>query len=205
MDRHEALLENDTLFRLTEQYVKGRERGDPAILATLVARHPQYAELLIEFATAHFSMLEAPFTGIDASPQDLRIEHRVLQAAFDDLRMASFRGIAEEVQRRGLPLALLANKIEIGKDVLEKLDAGRIVVESVPDALLARLAMFLPLSAAQLRAALGHRAAAASNAGGGPETFATAIRSSKAMQGYQRAAWLPEAGETAAGEAETEW
>jgi hypothetical protein len=180
--------------------------GQPSALRDAIARHPEYAVALADYAL-YFRTMEAALPPLEANTAPAAALAPAAQRAFG--RMAAtppaIAGILATARQVGMDAAALAARIRLSADVLAKLDSGAIDPATVPALLIDRLVQTLQCGRAAIRAYLQgvSGASAAPAAGGalharerpvapgyGQESFAQAVRTSVLLSAEERAEWL---------------
>jgi len=192
--------------------------GDPPTrdrLQTFVARYPEYRDDLIAFAVAHAEQAALPAPDALPPETEAAIASRTLSLVANllyerDAEAAARPGtvvlagarpagsLKEAADRAGLTLAAVAVASRLDLGLISKLNLRRIVAESIPAGLFARLGEVLQAPPAYLRACItgpprlgAGRAylASAKLKAPLPQTFADAIRASS-LSPDDQAFWL---------------
>ncbi len=197
---------DERIMQIEMEYVERFERGEAPTLEELIDRYPDLREELIDFvfdfvtlrnAAEQIELSEEELESISAS-RDQAIEKALKPAgSFKELRMAA-----------GEKLGTLSRKIHLPMSVLDGLERGVIVLDSVPAKLFERLGRSLGRAPAEILALLqaGNRqlrpvhwkAEAAPKRGKSKAmSFEEALRASEEFEVSEeeyRRDWLSEAG-----------
>jgi transcriptional regulator with XRE-family HTH domain len=193
--------------------------GESALLREVAVRYPAQLEELADFVAGLYAtdvdeQEAALLITADIEAITLRARQRALDAVFVTASATQtvetpVRILAQERKARGLSLMQLGQRLDLGVDVVQKLEQGRITVASLPQRLTDRLADVLALSRerigeilqktpgqslqpALLRRRTVGRTAPSENQPAQPQTFAEAVQRSPSMTDEQRAFWLEE-------------
>jgi hypothetical protein len=168
-------------------------------LEDLTRENPSYAEELAAFAAAHFALVESPLDkdlDVAFKNYDMSFERTLLDAAFP--ASPAWGSVLECARRRGLTAGTLAQALDLGVDVVLKLDHRLLRMASLPQLLFDRLGALLQVRIEELRAMLDTAPTlptAAQYFSRTPpvvppqESFADAVHAS-AMAEAQRQTWL---------------
>lgn len=139
-------------MQIEMEYIEQFERGEAPTLEELVERFPDLREELIDFvfdfvtlrkAAEQTELSEEELEGVSKSREQAMEKALKPVASFKDLRM-----VANE------NLGTLAKAVHLPVSVLDGLERGMIVLESVPEKLFERLGRVLGRPPAQIRALL---------------------------------------------------
>ncbi len=195
--------------------VAARERGDIGAFTTLLGVYPAHASELTEFnasliATSGYEH-ETPTSETEAIAA--RALARAMATVFPDqasllapaaaLRGA-FASLRELRKSRGLSQPALADRLNLGVDVLSTLEAGMIKVASIPDRLIRALGDAFSASLDQITDLLDSQVTmepawkrstegnSKDVAGAQEQDFLELVRTSPNMSAEQKAQWLDE-------------
>jgi hypothetical protein len=195
----------DEFARITLAYVQGLERGTGPSIEELARAYPQYASDLVAFATDYYITEEI---GDDDAQviDDLSAEREVLSQAFEQLRYPpTLTNLMARAREQGFPTAVaLGNELDLGVDVVAKLDQRVIIVDDGLEFIFEPLARLLAVSVQRLREFFSGQSTMALQASfyaSAPpvverrQTLADAIRSSLVMTAEQKSKWLTLMGE----------
>lgn len=188
---------------VVEAYLLARRSGDTAALERLAAAYPEHEHALTAFALLDLALPTRPTNAaLDAARALLAtsLKERVLAAiAPVEAPAPALAGIiarAQELQMSGRDLARM---VDLPRDVLAQIDRRLIAVATLPQRLLARLAVALDVSAESVRRYLAAdgpaaRVAAFNYAKAPPRagvavSFAEALAASDLATPEQRAVW----------------
>lgn len=196
--------------------------GESTLLREVAVRYPAQLEELADFVAGLYATdLDVQEAALPIPPEieaiTLRARQRALNAVFvtasaTQAAQTPARTLAQERRARGLSLMQLGHRLGVGVDVVQKLEQGRIMVASMPQRLIDRLADALALSKehigeilrttpgqslqpALLRRRTVGRATLPESQPAQAQTFAEAVQRSPSMTAEQRAFWLEEHGE----------
>jgi hypothetical protein len=208
--QHEQVLENEVLFEAMGRYFAGRDiapaylpsevselggRGIPAVPASLeelVTEYPELRDQLIQFAAAHFVLLETeldPVIGDEIEYYDLTFERGILAAAFANPDRG-WHNLDEYLDTFGFSLDGLAAELGVGMNIMYGLTKGGIATSSLPARFIERLSDLLGTDTATLRTIL--RTESPSSSDDWNHSFADAIRFTEDMTPEQKRVWLKE-------------
>lgn len=190
-------------MQIEMEFMEQFERGEAPTLEELVERYPDLSEELVEFVldfvtlekgAEHAQLSQEEKKAVEAARE--RAMERTLEpvSSFQDLRAVTDNG-----------LGTLAKDVHLPMSVLDGLERGMIVLESVPGKLFERLAGILGRPAAEIRDLLRNegrqlravhwRAETAPKGGKRKQiSFGEALRSSKDFNEEYRRDWLSGAG-----------
>jgi hypothetical protein len=178
--------------RLTAQYVADYEAGLSPSLDEYIARNPDIAQELADFAL-YFHTVAADLPALDTANPPL--PSAAAQRAFARLFGSSIQGLVARGVEVGITAPKLMERIRLSPDLLGKLEARALTTTSIPTTLVARLAESLQAPAAAISSFLGARPASAAfyYADQAPqarqESFADAVRASALPEATKRE-WL---------------
>lgn len=191
--------------------------GESTLLRQVAVRYPAQLEELADFVAGLYATdLDDQEVALPMTPEieaiTLRARQRSLEAIFGAASAiqavrAPARTLALERKVQGLSLMELGRRLNLGIDVVQKLEQGRIALASVPQHLLDRLADVLLLSQEHVREILQitpgkalqpallrrrtvGRTTAPESQSAQTQTFSEAVQRSPSMTAEQRAFWL---------------
>lgn len=142
MDREQE----EAVLRITAQYVEEVQAGHQPKVSDYIARYPQYADELTDFA-AYYHAFEKDIPTTAQPGYELADDfHIAMNYAWERIAQAdtsSPKGIATlllTANKRRLTLSRLAEKLGLSKDIVKKLEQRKITALSIPAALTRRLA-----------------------------------------------------------------
>ena len=200
----------EALQHMLLAYVEWREHGTGLTLEELIERNPQYTQTLLNFAM-HYDLAAERAAKTTAAPTgqmepDLSIERQTLEQAFTQLQNPpALTSLIWRAAQRGYEMAVLAEELELGTDILMQLERRKITSESLPEQLLEGLGRLLAVSMQQLQRffarlpdsnipANTYTYARFDPMPGWQQTFAEAVQASQMMTPQQQAKWLAMAG-----------
>ena len=207
--------------RAKMELVAAHERGDTRLLHQKMTKSDAVQQdALADFVAGLYATdLTAEEEALPLSADIVALSQRARQRALAAVFASAVAPAASLTQARkaaGLALVELARRLNLGTDVVQKLEQGRLVAASVPHKLAARLAEALKLTSEQVwellrmpptmqaqPALLRQRTVgkvSAKRQTPEPQTFAEAIQHSPNMTAAQRADWLNEAGQMSDGD-----
>lgn len=168
-----------------------------------IKEYPQYSRELTSFAVYQHVIERTDPTAEENEAfagTDLRVGRKALEEAFATLPepgpLASIVARAKELK---LSPKTLATFLDLAADIIMKLERRMLILDSIPDVLLERLATSLYCGITQLRAFLGEATtqsvptfyhAQQPPAIGRRQTFVDAVRGSRMMSPGQKEKWL---------------
>jgi hypothetical protein len=208
MDREKE----EMIQRLTARYVSEYRTGQQPQLSEYLSRHPQYADMIVDFVTFYHAievdvpqesdmippLTQASRAAFDEAWKNVVYTDFEVNNALNSLQMA-----ANNVNKSFLQVAL---EIGLGQDILEKLDRHAIGGATIPQELCHRLskALHQPLAAIEMYLGLGKQKQATLGVAESSSNyhiegravldlhvagFQEAVEQSKHMTGEQKGAW----------------
>lgn len=161
MDRAQT----EAIVRITAEYVAQERVGQQPHLSTYLARHAEYADAIVEFV-AYYHAVEVDLPAEDALMPPLseqsrvaseRAWRRLLEAeSFSEGPITQLLRVAS---KQHVTFSQLAAQLDLSGDMLTKLDQQRIILSTLPQELLRRLAHILrqPLGVVQTYLGFAHQ------------------------------------------------
>lgn len=178
--------------RLTARYVAEYRAGNAPSLDDYIARNPDLAPELTDFALYYHTIAEdLPALDTANPPQPSAAARR----AFASLFGPSIQGLVARGAEVGVTPPALMERMRLSPDLLGKLEARAVTITSIPPTLVARLADSLQVPPAAISSFLGAQPASAAffYADQAPqpnqESFADAVRAS-ALPEATKSEWL---------------
>lgn len=178
--------------RITARYVTEYRAGRAPSLDDYIARNPDLAPELTDFALYFHSVAEdLPRLDTASAPQPSTAARR----AFASLFGPSIQGLVARGAEVGVTPPTLMDRLRLSPDLLGKLEARAITIASVPPTLVTRLSESLQVPPAAISSFLGAQPASAAfyYADQAPrpnqESFADAVRASALPEATKRE-WL---------------
>jgi hypothetical protein len=141
--------QEEAVLRITADYVAEVQVGQQPRLSDYLARYPQYADAITEFVT-YYHAVEVDIPGEASVTSQLsersymalsRAWKRILQPG--NVSAGPLTTLQVTAERQHLAFAELAIKSGLSQDIAEKLERRRIVVTTIPQEVLKRLASLL--------------------------------------------------------------
>jgi hypothetical protein len=198
--------------RLTARYVSEYRTGQQPQLSEYLSRYPQYANMIVDFVTFYHAievdipqesdiippLSQASRAAFDEAWKNVVYTDFEVNNALNSLQMA-----ANDVNKSFLQVAL---EIDLGQDILKKLDQHAIDAATIPQELCHRLskALYQPLAAIEMYLGLGKQKQATPGVAESSSIyhiedrsvldlpvpgFQEAVEQSKQMTGEQKGVW----------------
>ncbi len=148
----------ETLMRITAQFVAEQESGQGPRLEDYAQRYPQYVDEIADFVTYYYAVeagLPTDTTSVPSlSPSSLAALDRAWERV-DALPASESSALATLARHKRYTLTQLADTLDLSVDLVEQLARRQLEPATLPYELLQRLAYALTQSISVVRQALG--------------------------------------------------
>ena len=148
----------ETIMRITAQFVAEQEAGQSPRLEEYARRYPQYVDEITDFVTYYYAVeagLPTDTTSVPSlSPTSLAALDRAWERV-DALPASESSALSTLARRKRYTLTQLAETLDLSVDLVEQLSRRQIDPATLPHELLQRLAYALVQSISVVRQALG--------------------------------------------------
>lgn len=148
----------ETLMRITAQFVAEQESGQSPRLEDYARRYPQYVDEITDFVTYYYAVeagLPTDTTSVPSlSPSSLAALGRAWERV-DALPASESSALSALARRKRYTLTQLADTLDLSVDLVEQLARRQLDPATLPYELLQRLAYALVQSISVVRQALG--------------------------------------------------
>lgn len=192
----------ETILRITEQFVAEQEAGKRPRLEDYARRYPQYVDEITDFVTYYYAVeagLPTDTTSVPSLSAGSRAALDLTWGRIDTPFPGETATLSTLARRKRYSLSRLAATLDLSADIVEQLARCQLDPMSIPRELLLRLAHVLAQSLSVVRQALGlpevpstpalAEGRASYNSKQSPRTFREAIAASPHLSPAQKDHW----------------